>query len=121
MLILIKNREVLRWDNKPYQGSLKELDGKKIKRFVTRAGLVWDKSGLAAQYGLHTLAGVIDAGYRGEILVSLINLSQETQTISLGQKISQLLIQPVVLAEVKESKIFQDTSRGSGGFGSTGL
>ncbi len=41
-LILIKNREALRWDNKPYQGSLKELDGKKIKHFVTRADLVWD-------------------------------------------------------------------------------
>ncbi|HLA26745.1 MAG TPA: ATP-binding protein [Syntrophales bacterium] len=41
-LILIKNRKALRWDNKPYQGSLKMLDGRKIKRFVTRAGLVWD-------------------------------------------------------------------------------
>ena len=41
-LILIKNRESLRWDNKPYQGNLKDLDGKKIKRFVVRAGLAWD-------------------------------------------------------------------------------
>jgi len=41
-LILIKNRESLRWDNKPYQGNLKDLDGKKIKRFVSRAGLAWD-------------------------------------------------------------------------------
>ena len=41
-LILIKNREFLRWDNKPYHGSIKDLDGKKIKRFVARAGLAWD-------------------------------------------------------------------------------
>jgi dUTP pyrophosphatase len=83
------------------------------------AGLVWDKSGLA-QNGLTTIAGVIDAAYRGEVLVGVINLGQEPIEIKTGQKIAQLLIQPIELPEVAESKL-DETVRGADGFGSTGL
>jgi dUTP pyrophosphatase len=83
-------------------------------------GLVWDKSGLSLK-GIHRLAGVIDAGYRGEVQVVLINLGRDAFTLRKGMKIAQLLVQPVSAVEVLESKSLDDTSRGQGGFGSTGL
>ena len=84
------------------------------------AGLVWDKSGLAKS-GLHALAGVIDAGYRGEILINLINLSSENYNIQAGQKIAQLLIQEVKLPEIIEMADLEDSDRGEKGHGSSGL
>ena len=87
------------------------------------AGLIWDKGGIANK-SIHTLAGVVDAGYRGEIIVLLINLSDEIYEIKKGQKIAQMLIQKIERPEIKEvlsdNKI-QDSSRGDGKFGSTGL
>jgi len=83
-------------------------------------GLIWDKSGLAVKNGLHCLAGVIDSGYRGELLVAVINLGQKDYQITAGQKIAQLLIQPVSLCQAVEGKIDDDTERGADGFGSTG-
>jgi dUTP pyrophosphatase len=84
-------------------------------------GLVWDKSGIATKTGVTTLAGVIDASYRGEIKIALYNTSDRPQTIAAGQKIAQLLIQPVVQAELTEVSNLTETTRGSGGFGSTGV
>ncbi len=83
-------------------------------------GLIWDKSGIAKQ-GVHTMAGVIDSGYRGEVLVNLINLSNNIYTITPGQKVTQLLIQKVENFKIIEEKIKDNTSRGANGFGSTGL
>jgi dUTP pyrophosphatase len=83
-------------------------------------GLVWDKSGISLK-GVHRLAGVVDAGYRGEIQVVLINLSPAPFEIKAGMKIAQMLIQPVAGAEIVEADELDDTSRGEGGFGSTGL
>jgi dUTP pyrophosphatase len=82
-------------------------------------GLIWDKSGLSLQ-GVHRLAGVVDAGYRGEVKVVMINLGKESLSIKPGMKIAQMLIQPVVTVEVVESGELDDTARGEGGFGSTG-
>lgn len=82
-------------------------------------GLIWDKSGVSLQ-GVHRLAGVVDAGYRGEIKVVLVNLGQEPFVIELGMKIAQMLIQPVAEVEVEEIGNLDDSSRGEGGFGSTG-
>ena len=82
-------------------------------------GLIWDKSGISLQ-GVHRLAGVVDAGYRGEVKVVMINLGKEPFAIKTGMKIAQLLLQPVVAAEVAEAADLDDTSRGEGGFGSTG-
>jgi dUTP pyrophosphatase len=82
-------------------------------------GLIWDKSGISLQ-GVHRLAGVVDAGYRGEVKVVMINLGKLPFAIKKGMKIAQMLIQPVVAAEVTETADLDDTSRGDGGFGSTG-
>ncbi|MBP6909202.1 MAG: dUTP diphosphatase [Candidatus Saccharicenans sp.] len=84
------------------------------------AGLVWDKSGLALQ-GIHRLAGVVDAGYRGEVKIVLTNLSQKPFVITSGMKIAQLLIQPVEIPEPVEVEALDETRRGEAGFGSTGL
>jgi dUTP pyrophosphatase len=84
-------------------------------------GLIWDKSGLAAKNGIKTMAGVIDAGYRGEIKILLHNLSMEEFKIEKGMKISQMLIQPVESKKLLEVEDLEETERGDGGFGSTGL
>jgi dUTP pyrophosphatase len=83
-------------------------------------GLIWDKSGISLK-GVHRLAGVVDAGYRGEVRVVLANLGREVYAVRKGMKIAQMLIQPVQAVEIVESSSLDDTSRGEGGFGSTGL
>jgi dUTP pyrophosphatase len=82
-------------------------------------GLIWDKSGISLS-GIHRLAGVVDAGFRGEIKVVMINLSNCDFGVSQGMKIAQMLIQPVVGVTVVEAEDLEDTDRGEGGFGSTG-
>jgi dUTP pyrophosphatase len=83
-------------------------------------GLVWDKSGISLK-GVHRLAGVVDAGYRGEVQVVMVNLGREPFEIKAGMKISQMLIQPVVSVSIVVSDELDETKRGEGGFGSTGL
>jgi dUTP pyrophosphatase len=83
-------------------------------------GLVWDKSGISLK-GVHRLAGVVDAGYRGEVRVVMVNLGKEPFAIKSGMKIAQMLIQAVEAPAIIESDTLDDTSRGEGGFGSTGL
>lgn len=84
------------------------------------AGLIWDKGGIARD-GIHTMAGVVDAGFRGEITVNLINLSQDIYHIAPGQKVAQMLIQKVELPDIVEEKIIDETERGEGCFSSTGM
>jgi len=83
-------------------------------------GLIWDRSGLATKHRLHTFAGVIDAGYRGEIQVVLRNAGGREFAITRGMRIAQLLIQPVVKAELEESSSLDKTARNEDGFGSSG-
>lgn len=83
-------------------------------------GLIWDKSSVPFKFGVKTMGGVIDASYRGEIAVIMVNLSDQPYSIEKGAKISQLLIQKVELPEVCEVGELDDTIRGEGGFGSTG-
>ena len=83
--------------------------------------LVWDKSGVSHNNGIKTLGGVLDSGYRGEYLIGLINLSQENFEIKVGQKIAQLLIQKVEHPEIEEVEELDETARGDGRFGSTGV
>ena len=83
-------------------------------------GLLWDKSGLSHKHGLKMLGGVIDAGYRGEIFVGAINLSDETYVVEKGHKICQMLIQPVVHPIINIVEELEESSRNTGGFGSTG-
>jgi len=84
-------------------------------------GLIWDKSGISLQ-GVHRLAGVVDSGYRGEVKVVMVNLGKETHVFKQGQKVAQMLIQPVHAVEIVDvgEGGLDDTSRGEGGFGSTG-
>ncbi|MEK9147300.1 MAG: dUTP diphosphatase [Patescibacteria group bacterium] len=83
-------------------------------------GLIWDKSGLALNNGLKTMAGVIDSGYRGEIIIVLLNTSNKIMEIKPGFKIAQMLIQKVEKPEIKETDSLDKTLRGDDGFGSTG-
>lgn len=86
-------------------------------------GLVHPRSGLAARHGV-TVAnapGTIDAGYRGELRVLLVNLGDAVVRLDRGDRVAQLLLQPVGHARVVEVVGFEATARGVGGFGSTGL
>jgi dUTP pyrophosphatase len=84
------------------------------------AAIVKDKSSLPKNGGIHTMGGVFDAGYRGEYNVQLVNLGQEPYEIKKGNKIAQLIIYPIVIAELEETETLSDSSRGDGRFGSTG-
>ncbi len=86
------------------------------------AGLIYARSGLASKRGLAPAnkVGVVDADYRGEIMVALHNHSTVTQSIEPGERIAQLVITPFLTAEFTETETLSDTVRGSGGFGSTG-
>jgi dUTP pyrophosphatase len=85
-------------------------------------GQVRPRSGLAARHGLTVLnaPGTIDADYRGEVQVLLVNLGAEPVTVTRGMRIAQLIIAPVVRAHISDVASLDETSRGSGGFGSTG-
>lgn len=85
------------------------------------AGLIWDKSGIASRHGLKTMAGVIDSGYRGEVRILIHNLSSEPYTVKAGTKIAQMLIQPIEQKKIIEVERLDETERGKGGFGSTGV
>ncbi len=86
------------------------------------AGLVYARSGLATKRGLTPAnkVGVIDADYRGEIMVALHNHGKEAQTIENGERIAQLVITPFLKGIFTETEDLSDTERGAGGFGSTG-
>ncbi len=86
------------------------------------AGLVYARSGLAAKQGLapSNKVGVIDADYRGEIMVSLFNHSKEVRIVEPGERIAQIVITPFLAAEWNEVEELEETDRGTGGFGSTG-
>ena len=84
-------------------------------------GLIWDRSGLATKHKLHTFAGVIDAGYRGEILVAITNFAHQSFPVETGMRIAQMLIQPVERVTVHEVEDLDATTRGEGRMGSTGL
>ena len=78
------------------------------------------RSGLAARWGIDTLAGVVDADYRGEVGVIVVNLGAEPVTIERGERIAQLVVAPVVRAAFEPEPELNGTARGEGGFGSTG-
>ena len=85
-------------------------------------GLVFARSSMGAKRGLAPAnkVGVIDADYRGEIMVTLHNHSERSQIVYPGERIAQLAIVPFLKAEFEEADELSDTVRGAGGFGSTG-
>jgi dUTP pyrophosphatase len=82
-------------------------------------GMLKSKSGLNVKYGI-TSEGVIDAGYTGSIVVKLYNNSSKAYGIEKGDKISQLVIMPIITPEIEYVDSLDDTERGSSGFGSSG-
>ena len=86
-------------------------------------GQIRPRSGLAYKNGITCLntPGTIDADYRGEVMVLLVNLGDEAFTIERGMRIAQMVIAPVIQAEIVEASLANETDRGSGGFGSTGV
>ena len=89
---------------------------------VGYAGLIYARSSMGAKRGLAPAnkVGVVDSDYRGEIMVALHNHGLESQTVSGGERIAQLLITPVLTPAYEETAVLSDTVRGEGGFGSTG-
>lgn len=83
---------------------------------------IYARSGLGIKHGicLSNGVGVVDSDYRGEICVGLINLGPEDYTITPGERIAQMVIAPVIRAELSEVDSLPETDRGAGGFGSTG-
>lgn len=81
------------------------------------------RSGLALRHGITVLnaPGTVDSDYRGEVKAILINLGEETFRITRGMKIAQLVIAAHVIATLEEVNALDDTARGAGGFGSTGM
>ena len=86
------------------------------------AAFLYARSGLGVKHGicLSNGVGVVDSDYRGEICVGLCNVSSEPYTISKNERIAQMVIAPVVMAEFTEAEELDETLRGEGGFGSTG-
>ena len=87
------------------------------------AGLIYARSGLACKRGLAPAnkVGVVDSDYRGEFIVALHNHGTLPQTIHHGERIAQLVVTPVLIPEYVEVENLSETSRGTGGFGSTGV
>ena len=85
-------------------------------------GQVRPRSGLARKFGitLPNAPGTIDSDYRGEVQVLLVNLGAEPYTVQPGDRIAQLIIAPVSIAELEEASTLDETVRGDGGFGHTG-
>lgn len=84
------------------------------------AGLIWPRSGLSVKSGIDVLAGVIDSGYRGEIMVCLYNTSKEVVELKPGDRIAQIIFQEVPLVSLSLSETLGSSQRGDNGFGSTG-
>ena len=82
--------------------------------------IVKDKGGPPHKFGLHTMGGVFDSGFRGEYNIELINLSTEPYQVKKGDKLAQLIIYPYDRGELEEVDELAESARGGGQFGSTG-
>ena len=85
-------------------------------------GQVRPRSGLAVRHGVTVLnaPGTIDADYRGEVQVLLVNLGQQPFSVTRGMRVAQLVVAPFVRASLVDADVLEATARGAGGFGSTG-
>ena len=84
-------------------------------------GLIWPRSGMAVNNGIDTMAGVVDADYRGELKAVLINHGEEPVQIHVGDRIAQLVVTNCYQSHLVEVEDLDATERGAGAFGSTGL
>lgn len=83
-------------------------------------GEIWPRSGLAVQRGIDILGGMIDSGYRGELMVCLINHGAEPLAINVGDRIAQIVFSPTITDAIEWHGTVSETERGSSGFGSSG-
>mgnify|MGYP001183039688 CR=1 FL=1 len=84
------------------------------------AGLIWPRSGMAVKKGIDVFAGVVDSGYRGEVMVCLYNSSEADVDIDKGDRIAQIIFHNLPQTYMFESEALNDSERGEGGFGSSG-
>ena len=84
------------------------------------AGLIWPRSGMAVKHGADVLAGVVDSGYRGEIMVCLYNTGDKILQVRRGDRIAQIIFQEVPEVGITVIDSLGSSQRGSNGFGSTG-
>jgi dUTP pyrophosphatase len=103
----------------PPMGHVRLWHGFALEFDAGYAAIVKDKSSIS-KAGLHTMGGVFDAGYRGEYNTHLVNLGSEPYTVEEGDKVAQLIIYPVVIADLEETDTLSESARGESGFGSTG-
>lgn len=83
------------------------------------SGIIWGKSSVESK-GVKAMAGLVDAPYRGELIVCMYNLNDTEFVFEKGQKVAQLVVLPTLYPEFEEVQDLSDTARGAGGFGSTG-
>lgn len=83
------------------------------------SGVIWGKSSVESK-GVKAMAGLVDAPYRGELIVCMYNLNPQEFVFEAGQKVAQLVVLPTLYPSFEEAEQLTDTARGSGGFGSTG-
>ena len=83
-------------------------------------GMVWDKSGISFNLGLKVMGGVIDCGYRGEIIMNMLNTSDKDVLLPKGHKVAQMIVQKFEHCDIVEVSEISDTARGEGREGSTG-
>ena len=83
------------------------------------SGIIWGKSSVESQ-GIKAMAGLVDAPYRGELIVCMYNLNDTDFVFEAGQKVAQLVVLPTLYPTFEEADVLSDTTRALGGFGSTG-
>lgn len=83
------------------------------------SGIIWGKSSVESK-GIKAMAGLVDAPYRGELIVCMYNLNDTDFVFEAGQKVAQLVVLPTLYPTFEEVEAISDTARGTGGFGSTG-
>ncbi|HLD01042.1 MAG TPA: dUTP diphosphatase [Candidatus Nanoarchaeia archaeon] len=84
-------------------------------------GLIWDRSGMAANHGIKTMGGVLDPNYRGELKIILHNLSSQPFTVEKGMRIAQMIIHSIEPQQILEVQDLDETNRGEKRFGSSGM
>ena len=103
----------------PARGVVKVRTGVAVELPENTSGIICGKSSVESR-GIKAMAGLVDAPYRGELLVCMYNLNDTEFVFEAGQKVAQLVVLPTLYPSFEEAEELSDTSRGSGGFGSTG-
>lgn len=104
----------------PARATTKVHTGIAVELPENTSGIIWGKSSVESK-GIKAMAGLVDAPYRGELIVCMYNLNEQDFVFEAGQKVAQLVVLPTLYPAFEEVSELTDTSRGEGGFGSTGV